>query len=69
MILLRSDGSRDGQAGRWTAQKVQLTLSQGKKKRGDGVDDEDDVVRISWSQDRVIETLCTEGLFHCTQYL
>ncbi len=34
--------------------KVQLTLSQGKKKKGDEVEDEDDdVVRTSVSQDRV----------------
>ncbi len=45
--------------------KVQLTLSQGKKKKGDEVADykDNDAVRISVSQDRVTATLCTEELF------
>ncbi len=39
-------------------EKAQLTLSWGKKKKGDEVEDEnDDVVRTSVSQDRVIATL------------
>jgi hypothetical protein len=39
---------------------VQLTLSQGKKKKGDEVadDDNDDVVRTSESQDGLTATLC-----------
>ncbi len=55
--------------------QVQLTLSQGKKKKGDEVDDEVDdeddvdVVRTSVSQDRVKVTLCTEELFLVTQYI
>jgi hypothetical protein len=38
----------------------QNTLSQGKKKKGDEVEDEDDdvVARTSVSQDRVTATLC-----------
>jgi hypothetical protein len=42
----------------------QLTLSQGKMKKGDdvAVDDDDDAVRASVSQDRVTGTLCTEVL-------
>jgi hypothetical protein len=50
---------------------VQLTLSQGKKKKGDEVDDEDndDVVSTGVSQDRVTPTLCTEELFPCTKYI
>ncbi len=46
--------------------KVQLTLSQGKKKKGDEVDDDegdDDAVRTSLSQDQVTVTLCTEEFF------
>ncbi len=47
--------------------KVQLTLCQGKKKKGHEVEDEDydDVVRTSVSQGRA----CTEELFPCTQYM
>jgi hypothetical protein len=49
-----------------------LTLSYGKKKKGDEVededDDDDDVVRTSASQDRVTAALITEELFICTQY-
>jgi hypothetical protein len=50
--------------------KVQLTFSQGKKKKGDEVDDEDDyyAVRTSVSQVRVTVTLCTEEFFLSTQY-
>jgi hypothetical protein len=50
--------------------KVQLTFSQGKKKKGDEVEDEDDddVMRTSVSQGRVTVTLCTEKLFLYTQY-
>ncbi len=47
---------------------VQLTLFQGKKKKGDEVDD-DDAVRTSVSQDRVTATLCTKKLFLSTQYI
>jgi hypothetical protein len=40
-------------------------------KKGDDVadDDNDDMVRTSVSQDRVKVTLCTEELFHRTQYI
>jgi hypothetical protein len=39
-------------------------------KKGDEVKDEDDdMVRTSVSQDRVIATLCTKELFLCTQYI
>ncbi len=51
--------------------KVQLTLSQGKKKKGDEVDDDegdDDAVKTSFSQDQVTATLCTEELFFSIQY-
>jgi hypothetical protein len=49
--------------------KVQLTLSQGKKKKKDEIaSDEDDAVRTSVSQDRVTATLCTEELFLSTRY-
>ncbi len=54
-----------------TAERVQLTLSQGKKKKGDEVaddEDDDDAVRTNVSQDRVTWTLCTEELFFSTQY-
>jgi hypothetical protein len=46
-------------------EKVQLTLYQGKKKKGDDIadDEDDDVVRTSVSQDRVTATLCTDELF------
>jgi hypothetical protein len=52
---------------------AQLTLSQGKKEKGDEVaddedDDDDDAVRTSVSQNRVTATLCTEELFLSTQY-
>ncbi len=45
--------------------KSHLTLSQGMMKKGDdvAVDDDDDVVRTSVSQNRVAATLCTEELF------
>jgi hypothetical protein len=51
--------------------KAQLTLSHGKKKEGNEVEDDydDDVVRTSVSQDRVTAALCTEELFLCTQYI
>ncbi len=50
-------------------EKVQLTLSQGKKK-GDEVKDEDDddAERTSVSQDRVTAKLYSEELFPWTQY-
>jgi hypothetical protein len=48
--------------------KVQFTLSEGKKKKGDDVEgeDDDDVVKPV-SQDRVTVTLCTGELFLCSQ--
>jgi hypothetical protein len=51
--------------------KVQLTLSRGKTKKGDEIEDEvdDDMVRTSVSQDIVTAKLCTEELFHSTQYI
>ncbi len=52
--------------------KVQLTLSQHKKKKGDEAadkEDDDDAVRTSASQDRVTVALCTEKLFLSTQYI
>jgi hypothetical protein len=51
--------------------KGQLTLFQGKMKKGDDVADDDDdyAVRTSVSQDRVTVTLCTEELFLRTQYM
>ncbi len=50
---------------------VQSTLSQGKKKKGDEVadDEDDDAVRTSMSQDRVTVTLCTEELFLSPKYI
>jgi hypothetical protein len=45
--------------------EVQLTLSRGKKKKGDKVDD---AVRTSVPQDRVTAALFTE-LFLSTQYI
>jgi hypothetical protein len=42
--------------------KVQLTLSQAKKKNGD------DAARISMSQDGVTATLCTKESFLSPQY-
>jgi hypothetical protein len=46
-----------------------ITLSEGKKKKGDEVDDKgDDAVRTSVSQDRVTVTLCNEEFFLSTQY-
>ncbi len=49
----------------------QVTLSQGKMKKGDNVIDneDDDVVKTSASQDQVTTTLCTEVLFLSTQYI
>ncbi len=51
--------------------KIQPTLSQGKKKKGDDVaDDEDnDAMRPRVSQDQVTLTLCTDELFLSTQYI
>jgi hypothetical protein len=49
--------------------KSQLTLSQGMLKKGDVVDDADDEVRTSASQNRVTATLSTEEFFLRTQYL
>jgi hypothetical protein len=51
--------------------KVQLTLSQGKKKKGENVadDEDDDAVRNSVSQDQVTATLCIEELFLSPQYI
>ncbi len=50
---------------------VQSTLSQGRKKKGDEVadDEDDDAVRTSMSQDRVTATLCTEELLVSPQYI
>jgi hypothetical protein len=39
--------------------KVQLALSQSKRKGDEVKDEDDDVVRTSVSQDRVTATLCT----------
>ncbi len=52
-----------------TPQKFQLTLSQGKKKKGDEVadDEDDDGVRPSASQDKITVRLCTEKMFLSTQ--
>ncbi len=51
--------------------KGQLTLSQGKMKKGDDVADynDDDAVRTSVSQERVTATLRTEELFLRAQNL
>jgi hypothetical protein len=38
-------------------------------KKGDDVDDDDDVVRASVSQTQVTMTLCTEELLLRTQYI
>ncbi len=49
-----------------------ITLSQGKKRDEVKDEDDDDVVRISVSQDKVkatMCTLCTEELFPCTQHI
>ncbi len=48
-----------------------LTLFQGKKKKADEVDgeDDDDALRTSVSQDRVRAKLCTEELFLSTSLL
>jgi hypothetical protein len=45
--------------------KVQLTLSHGKKKKGDKLqgEDDDNVVRTSVSQDRVTAKLCIKESF------
>jgi hypothetical protein len=51
--------------------KIQLTLSQGRKKKVDIVaDDEDDgdAVRTRVSQERMTATPCAEELFLSTQY-
>jgi hypothetical protein len=49
---------------------VQLSPSQGKKKKGDDVaiDEDDDAVRTSVSQDQVIAPLCTKELFLCSVF-
>ncbi len=40
------------------------------KKRNDvAIDEDDDAMRISVSQDRVTVTLCTEESFFITQYI
>jgi hypothetical protein len=54
--------------------KGKLTLSQGKIKKGDdvAVDDDDDTVRTSVSQDQGTATLlyiCTEEFFYKTKYI
>jgi hypothetical protein len=51
--------------------KGKHTLSQGKIKKGDdvAVDDDDDTVRTSVSQDQVTATLCTEEFFYKTKYI
>ncbi len=50
--------------------KGQLTLSLGKMKKGDDVDDDHDgAVRTGVSQDRVTAILCTEELFLGIQYI
>ncbi len=51
--------------------KGQLTLSEGIVKKGDdvSVDDDDDTMRTSVSQNQVIVILCTEELFLRTQYV
>jgi hypothetical protein len=51
--------------------KVQLTLFQGKKKKGDEVadDGDDDAVITSVSQDQVTATLCTEKSFLGTRFI
>jgi hypothetical protein len=51
--------------------KAQLSLSQGKREKGDEVadDEDDDAVKTSVSQDRVTVTLFNEELFLSTQYI
>jgi hypothetical protein len=52
--------------------KVQLTLSQGEKKKGGEVaddEDDDDVVRTSVSQDLMTVTLCSEESFLSNKYI
>jgi hypothetical protein len=64
---LENDAKGPGQElTEWQPKKVQLSFSQGKKKKGDEVDD--DVMRTKVSQDRVKATLGTEELFLHTQY-
>ncbi len=56
----------------WQPKKGLLTLSQGKETKGHevaDVEDDDDAVRTSVSQDRVTAALCTEELFLSTQYI
>ncbi len=50
--------------------KVLLSPSQGKKKKGDDVaiDEDDDAIRTSVSQDQVIAPLCTKELFLCSVF-
>jgi hypothetical protein len=51
--------------------KVQLSLSQGERGKGDEVanDEDDDAVRTSVSHDQVTVTLFNEELFLSTQYI
>jgi hypothetical protein len=52
--------------------KVPLTLSQGKKKKGDEVADEEDddnAVRTSVSRNRLTGVMCTKELFTRNQYI
>ncbi len=67
-------GSRGTKPENWhsdSLKKVKLTFSQGKKKKGNEitVDEDDDALRTSVSQDRVAATLGTEELFFSTQYI
>jgi hypothetical protein len=70
---LWSQGDLVGILAKWQPTKIQLTLSQSKKKNGDKVTDDEDaddyVVRTSVSQDRVTGTLYTKELFLSTQYI